>query len=133
MSQENVEVVRAAYEWANRTRELDLGDVLDPDFEWHTRVDLPDAGARKGHDGVTRLRAEWTETFDDFHVALDELLDAGDCVIVVARLRGQIRGTGGQKLDLHETHVWKLHEGRAIEVHAYLTRTEALKAVGLEE
>jgi ketosteroid isomerase-like protein len=133
VSQENVDVVCAAYEWGNRTRELDLGDLFDPGFAWHTRVDLPDAGAREGHEGVTRLRAEWAETFDDFHVALDELIDAGDAVIVVARLRGQIRGSSGQQLDLHETHVWKLRDGRAIEVRAYLTRTEALKAVRLEK
>jgi len=132
MSQKNVELVRAAYEWGNRTRELDLADVIHPNFEWHTRVDLPDAGSRKGHEGLVRLRAEWTEAFEDFHVELDELIDAGDCVIVVSRLCGRPRD-GSHELDLRETQVWKLLDGKAVEVRAYLTRTEALEAVGLAE
>jgi ketosteroid isomerase-like protein len=131
MSRENVELVRAAYEWGNE-RELDLDDVIHPDFEWHTRVDLPDAGSRKGREGVARLRAEWTEAFEDFHVELDELIDAGDCVIVVSRLCGRARD-GSQQLELRETQVWKLRDGKAIEVRAYLTRAEALEAVGLAE
>ena len=131
MSHENMELVRAVNEWGNRKRELDLADVLDPDFEWHTRVDLPDAGSRKGHEGIVRLRAEWTEAFEDFHVELDELIDAGDHVISVSRLCGRPRD-GSQELDLHETQVWKLRDGKAVEVRAYLTRADALKAVGLE-
>jgi ketosteroid isomerase-like protein len=125
-----LELVRAAYEWGNRKRELDLADVLHPDFEWHTRVDLPDAGARKGHEGVTRLRAEWVDAFEDFHVELDELIDAGDCVIAVSRLCGRPR-EGSHELEVHESQVWKLREGKALAVRAYLTRAEALEAVGL--
>jgi ketosteroid isomerase-like protein len=125
-----VELVRAAYEWANRKRELDLAGALHPDFEWHTRVDLPDAGAREGHDRVTRLRAEWVDAFDDFHVELDELIDAGDCAIAVSRLCGRPRD-GSHELEVHASHVWKLREGKALEVRAYLTRAEALEAVVL--
>jgi len=131
MSTENVEFVRAAYDWGNRKRELDLADVIHPDFEWHTRADLPDAGVRKGYEGMVRLRAEWVEAFEDFHVELDELIDAGNCVIVVSRLCGRPRD-GKQELDLRETQVWKLRDGKAVEVRAYLTRADALKAVGLE-
>jgi hypothetical protein len=40
MSTENVEFVRAAYDSGNRKRELDLADVIHPDFEWHTRADV---------------------------------------------------------------------------------------------
>jgi ketosteroid isomerase-like protein len=130
MSQANVELVRAAYEWGNRKRELDLANVLHPDFEWYTRVDLPDAGPRKGHEGVTRLRAEWVDAFDDFHVELDELIDAGDCVIAVSRLCGRPR-EGSHELEVRESQVWKLREGKALEVRAYLTRAEALEAIGL--
>jgi ketosteroid isomerase-like protein len=131
MSEQNVDLVRAVYQWGNRERELNLADALHPNFEWHTRVDLPDAGSRKGHKGIVRLRKEWVEAFEDFHVALDELIDAGDCVIVVSRLCGRPRD-GSHELDLRETQVWKLREGKAVEVRAYLTRAEALEAVGLE-
>jgi ketosteroid isomerase-like protein len=132
MSQANLELVRAAYEWGNGRRELDLDDVLDPAFEWHTRVDLADAGVRRGHEGATRLRAEWVEAFEDFHIEIDELIDAGDFVIAVSRLCGRPRD-GTRELSLPETQVWKLRAGKAVEVRAYLTRDEALKAVRLAD
>jgi len=130
MSQENVEIVLAAYEWASQRRELKLGDVLEQDFEWHTRRDLPDAGVREGPEGAARLREEWVEAFEDFHVDVDEVIDAGDLVVAVTRLCGCLRGSG-QELDLAETQVWRMRNGKAVEVRAYLSRSEALKAVGL--
>lgn len=128
----NVALVLAAYEWGNRKRELELDEVFAADFEWHTRDDLPDVGVRKGQEGVRRLRAEWVEAFDDFHVELDELIDAGDSVIAVTRLCGSLRGSGHQ-LDVQETQVWKMRDGRATEVRAYLTKSDALKAVRVQE
>jgi ketosteroid isomerase-like protein len=129
MSQENVDLVRAGWEEFNRTGHSPLW-LFDPEIEWHTRVNLPDAGSRKGHEGILRLGAEWMEAFEDFHVELDELIDAGHCVIVVLRLCGRPRG-GSHEIDVRETQVWKLTDGKAVEVHAYLTRAEALEAVGL--
>jgi ketosteroid isomerase-like protein len=135
---ENLDLVRSIYaDWERGDfslvdRESEWRDVFEPDFEWHTRDDLPDAGVRKGYEGTVRLRDEWVEAFDDMHVDLDELIDAGDHVIAVTRLCGCLRGSG-HELDVQETQVWKMRHGRATEVRAYLTRSEALKAVGLEE
>jgi ketosteroid isomerase-like protein len=132
MSQENLDLVLAAYEWGSQRRELNLNEVFERDFEWHTRRDLPDAGVRKGREGVARLREEWIEAFEDFHVDVDEVIDAGDRVVAVTRLCGCLRGSS-QELDLQETQVWTMRGGKAVEVRAYLTRLEALKAVGLEQ
>jgi ketosteroid isomerase-like protein len=134
----NLDLVRSIYaQWKHGDfslvdRESLCRDTFEPDFEWHTRDDLPDAGVRRGYEGSVRLRDEWVETFDDMHVDLDELIDAGDQVIAVTRLCGCLRGTG-HELDVQETQVWKMRDGRATEVRAYLTRSEALKAAGLEE
>jgi ketosteroid isomerase-like protein len=134
---ENLDLVRSFYAKTERgdfsfvDREPELRDFYAPDFEWHTREDLPDAGVRRGYEGLARLRAEWAETFDDLHLDVDELIDAGDHVVAVARICGCLRGSGHQ-LEVQETQVWKMRDGRATEVRAYLTRSEALNAVGLE-
>ena len=138
MSQENVELVRSIYALFERgdfslmDRESEWHGVFEPDFEWHTRDDLPDAGVRKGYEGIVRLRDEWVESFDDMHIDVNELIGFGDDVIAVTRLCGCMRGSG-YELDVEETQVWRMRDGRATEVRAYLTRSEALKAVGLEE
>jgi ketosteroid isomerase-like protein len=103
---------------------------VTPDFVWHTREDLPDAGGRNGPDGLVQLRAEWMEVFDDFDVAVDELIDAGDRVVSVTRLCGRIRDSG-HRVELPETQVWTMRDGKAVEVRAYVTRAEALEVVGL--
>jgi ketosteroid isomerase-like protein len=137
MSQENVKIVRSLYAKTERGDfsfldcEPELRDLYAPDFEWHTREDLPDAGVRRGYAGLGHLRAEWAEVFDDLHLDLDELIDAGDHAVAVARICGCLRGSGHQ-VELEETQVWKMRDGRATEVRAYLTRSQALKAVGLE-
>jgi len=134
----NLDLVRSIYaDWKHGDfslvdRESEWRDVFEPDFEWHTRDDLPDAGVRKGYEGTVRLRDEWVEAFDDMHVDLDELIDAGDHVIAITRLCGCLRGSG-RELDVQETQVWKLRDGRVTEVRAYLTRSAALEAVGLSE
>ncbi|HEY4426855.1 MAG TPA: nuclear transport factor 2 family protein [Solirubrobacteraceae bacterium] len=129
MSRANVELVRAAYAHFNRTHAPKL-DMLAADFQWHAREDYPDASTHVGHAGLEGLIAKWNASFDDLRVEADELIDAGDHVVVRARICGQIRGTA-QKVELPEVQVWKLRDGKGIEVRAYLTTAEALQAVGL--
>ncbi len=135
---ENLDHIRSLYaktecgDFSFLDREPELRELYAPDFEWHTREDLPDAGVRRGYEGLARLGAEWAEAFDDLHLDLDELIDAGDQVVAFTRICGCLRGSGHQ-VEVEETQVWTMRDGRAAEVRAYLTRTDALKAVGLEE
>ena len=106
--------------------------MLHPDILWHTRADLPDTATYRGHDGAATLIAEWVGTFDDLHLDVEEVIDAGDRVVVVLRLRGRVRGST-QEVDMPETHVLTMRDGKATEIHEYQTKAEALKVVGLEE
>jgi ketosteroid isomerase-like protein len=131
MSQQNVEKIRAAYEPFNRTHEPDR-DLLHPAIEWHTARDLPDSGTHRGHDGVARLFSEWAGSFEDFRADLEEVIEAGSYVVAVVRLRGRLRGSGDE-VALPEMHVWKMVNGKAVEVREYRTMAEALEAAGLRE
>ncbi len=131
MSQENVERVRESYEFVDREHEPDF-DLLHPDIQWHTRADLPDSGTYRGPDGVATLMAEWWGTFDELHVDVEELIDARDRVVAVLRLRGRVRGST-QEVDMSETHVLTMRDGKVTEIREYPTKVEALKALGLEE
>jgi ketosteroid isomerase-like protein len=131
MSQENVERVRASYEFVDREHAPDF-DLLHPDIQWHTRADLPDTGTHRGHDAVAKFFSEWFGAFDDFNVDIEELIDAGDRVVMVLHLHGRVRG-GSREVDMTETHVLTMREGKVTEIHEYATKAEALKAVGLAE
>jgi ketosteroid isomerase-like protein len=132
MSQENVEIVRRGYETFNRTHKP-VREMLHPEVEWHTAEDLPDSGTHRGIDGVEKLFAEWSDSFEGFRGDIDEIIDGGDeVVVVVVELRGRIKGSS-QEVVLPETHVWKLREGKAFEIREYRTKAQALEAAGLSE
>jgi ketosteroid isomerase-like protein len=132
MSVENVERVRRAYELYKETQQPDY-ELLHKDVAWHTAQDLPDSDTYRGHDGVADLYSEWIESFEDFRVDVEEVIDGGsETVVVITRLRGRFRGSS-EEVNLTEAHVWKLLEGKAIEIREYRTRAEGLEAAGLSE
>jgi ketosteroid isomerase-like protein len=130
MSRENVERVRQSIEVVNRTHGPDV-DFMGPDFEWHTRADLPDPAVYRGPDGAARLIAEWNAAFDDLKVDIEELIDAGDRVVAVLRLHGRLRDSGDE-VEMAETHVVTVRNGKAILLREYKAKEEALQAEGLE-
>lgn len=62
----------------------------------------------------------------------EELLDAGDIVLV--RWRGWGKGRGSDvPIDWHEAHSYEVRNGTVITVREYRSWTEALEAAGLLE
>src|SRR5262245_3859314 len=131
MSQETVERVRQAYRLYGETQQPDY-ELLHRDVAWHTSRDLPDSATYRGHDGVAALYLEWIDSFEDFRVDVEEIIDGGDTVIVMTRLHGRFRGSTDE-INLIEAHVWKLLDGKAVEIREYRTRAQALEAAALRE
>jgi len=133
VSQENVELLRARFELITRTSGTGMFDPdhFDPDVRWHLRQDLPDSETLVGRDRVLQFFSEWMVLFEDNRVDLEELIDADDYVVAVLRIWGRIKGSDDE-VDMRETWVIKLVDGRTVETWEYNTKAEALKAVGLE-
>src|SRR5687767_14618847 len=94
MSQENVELVRNAWDAVNSGVETMLPlfpevCILVPFPEW---PDGPEA--RTGHDGIREMMASWTDNFDEFSVVLRDLRDLGDRVVGFGEQTARIRGSG---------------------------------------
>jgi uncharacterized protein len=132
MSRENVDVVRRAYEAFARGDQAGMLAAWDPQIEWRTREDLPDTATHRGHDEVLHWIARWLESWEDFKLETEDFIDAGEYVVVRTRQSGT-GSESGAYAELQETHVFKLRNGRVIQVVEYRTKTEALKAVGLRE
>jgi ketosteroid isomerase-like protein len=131
VSQENVERTRKGWEHVVRTGHPKFALYRD-DIVWHQRQDVPDARTYHGHDGVTELLAEWLDSFDGLGFHEEELIDAGDRVVAVVRLHGRIKESGNE-VEMITVYVFTWVDGKLAEVHEYPSRTEAVKAVGLEE
>jgi uncharacterized protein len=131
MSQENVEIVRRRFDAFNEGDLAAAFALTDPNFVWWDRADDPGAGVYRGQDAVEKHLAEIAEEIE-LQIEPLEFIEAGDAVVVPLRLSG--RGlASGVPFEAHEVHVFKLREGKVTEQREYRERSEALKAVGLEE
>ena len=130
MSQENVEVVRQGFEHLLVTGEP-LWSSITSDVEVHDHHS-PDQGAYEGHTGLGQWLADWDAAWEEWSFVLERLVDAGDSVVVIYRMRVKGKGSG-LELDLSEAQVWQLQAGKAVRLDVYGSAAEALAAVGLSE
>jgi ketosteroid isomerase-like protein len=126
MSQENVEAARRCIE-AYRSGDYDGAlEYLAPDVVWEIGQELP----ARGPDEVREVWRRWDAEWEELETEADEIIDAGDRLVVAVRYRGRGRVSGVEVNDLiFEVHT--LRDGRCIRKIEFPTRAEALEAVGL--
>jgi ketosteroid isomerase-like protein len=129
MSQENVEIVRRAFEYetyGRGDREEAEAD-FDPDVTLKPSEELPTRGREHILDNIKQWRSAW----DELWVTAEEFIDAGDRVIVVARHRGRGRSSG-INVDARFYEVYTLRDSKIVSVEEFVERSAALEASGLE-
>jgi uncharacterized protein len=127
MSPEDLEVVRRAYDAFARGDLETLRTFLAPDIEWRTTPEVPFMGNYVGLDEFLRGMNDWTDSFEDITTQVEEMIDAGDSVIVGHRMRGRGRDSGVE-VDLAIFQVVGVRDGQLTRMHDYSTREEALQA-----
>jgi uncharacterized protein len=132
MSRENVEIVRQHLEaYLSGDNETALA-AYDEEVEFDVSI-RPDGRVYRGPEGVAELMRTWTGTWEDFRMEVEEIIDAGDRVIVVDHQSGRGKGSGAP-LDQQTFTVYTLREGKIVRAVWLKTREEAFKtAAGLQE
>jgi hypothetical protein len=130
VSQENVELVRAIYEgWL--CGEMGL-DRFDPEIAMFESTTLPGAASAVGIDAVRQYMESFAKYWDEIRFEPGEYIDAGDRVVVIARLVGRGKASG-VTVERTWAYVWTLREQRILRMDGYENRREALEAVGLAD
>jgi ketosteroid isomerase-like protein len=133
MSQENVELVQKLFEVYNERSFTENEDLIDPDMVWDmSRLELPDASSYTGPSEFLDFVEAWEEGITLEHMEPEEIVDAGDRVLVMVHHRGQGKASGIE-VDQHFAMVWTVRGGRAARMDMYRTREQALEAAGLSE
>ena len=127
MSAENVDLILRGYAYYAENGDI-FAPALHENFEWHTATDLPDSDTHRGIDAVREFNKSWAAAFEDFRAEIQEVLDEGDYVLASLILRGRVRDSG-EEVAMPEFHVWKLRDGKALEVREYRTKEAALEAL----
>lgn len=135
MSQENVEIVRRAWEASARHDNEAVFELYDPDVEITFEGSVPQyLGDRvyRGVDGVRQLFRDYVEVWGEFGSEVEEWIDAGDHVVAAMRNWGRGRQSGAT-VTQRAWHVWTLRAGRLWRLRVYALKSEALEAAGLSE
>ena len=133
MSEENVEVVRLAYD-AFAEEGLDrFMEHFTEDVEYRVRGADGYLSPLHGQDAVRAWLQDWIDMFDGFWQQLVELTDAGgDTVFTAERFGGRARLSGVEAESPNWT-IFTIRDGKIASGHEYATREQALEAAGLSE
>jgi ketosteroid isomerase-like protein len=131
VSQENVEVVMAAFDAWNAGDMDRLRDMYDPNVVGQAIPDWPEPGPNVGREAVMRQWEQMRATFDADEVELiSDFIDSGDQVAV----RLIWRGAGqGPELNMEATSVLTVRNGRIVRLEYFWDHSKALATMGLEE
>jgi ketosteroid isomerase-like protein len=132
MSEENVEVVRRAYEAGNR------GDVEAALADYHPEIEviddprIPGAKTIRGVAEIKRYFESMTRYWESVRVVPERLVDLGDDVFVLGRMTARTR-RGGPEIERALDSMVTLREGKIIRIRVFSGRAEALEAAGLAD
>jgi ketosteroid isomerase-like protein len=132
MSEENMAIVRRAYEAFER---LDMGviasliaDDFELDISAHPIPDFPNVGTGREH--LFQFFATYLAGFSDYKLTVVELVESGDQVVALAH---DTAGLGDAVVERDFAHVWTLQNGKVVRLRAFMTHADGLQAAELSK
>ena len=131
MSQQNVEVVRAAFDAWNAGDMDAVAAQHDPNVIWPPFEGWPEAETLVGREACMNQYERMRAAFDvDTAEPISDFVAAGDRVVVRVNWRGEGQGPD---MNLELTRVYTVRKGKIFMVEDFWDHAEALEAVGLSE
>ena len=132
MSQENVDVVRAAVEAFNRGSLETAFKSAAPNFEWdNSRSVNADTRGVFTLSEILEVFRRALELWESAWIEIDELIPTGDYVVLPHAVH--FRGRDGIETQARTTWVFTIRNGKMERGCLYQDRQQALEAVGLSE
>jgi ketosteroid isomerase-like protein len=130
MAEENVSVVRRAYEAYAKGDLAAAGSAYSEDTVWDVTRFRPDEGVHRGMDELARYIGSWRDTWSAHDFALERVIDAGDRVVAVVRESGVGRSSGAP-VTVRYGQVITVRDGKIVETVVYSEPRDAFEAAGL--
>jgi ketosteroid isomerase-like protein len=134
MSQENVKLVREAFEAFLGGDQEKTAQLVDPEVEFHGTVGgIQEGQTAHGLSQIDRtFEAEDLEAWEERRLEAEEFIDAGDNVVVFLHEYRRGRGSGVE-LETKTAVVVAVSGGRVVRIQGYMDRDAALEAAGISE
>jgi ketosteroid isomerase-like protein len=132
MSQENVKIVRAAFESFLGGDSERTAQLLHPEVEFHGTVGgLQEGQIAHGQSEIDEtFESEDLEAWEERRIEAEEFIDAGDVVVVLLHEYRRGRGSGVE-LETETAVVVAVSGGLVVRIQGYMDRAAALEAAGL--
>jgi ketosteroid isomerase-like protein len=117
MADDNVEIVRGAYDDFNSGNVGGVIGRLAPDVEWtEPGGGNSPSGTFNGPESVgSDVFSAIPENFDDFRCEVEDLTADGDTVVAKGRFKGKAKS--GAELDSAFTHTYELKDGKVTKLN----------------
>ena len=124
---DNMRLVRRMYEAWDATDLVTMFSLLDPAVEWVNPEYAVEPGTRHGHEGFVTVMRNLDSSFDSYGHVLGEVVELGDRLLwhTVFHARGR---DSGVEVDIPEQHLWKLRDGKIVELRWFHDVAEAEEA-----
>jgi ketosteroid isomerase-like protein len=135
MSQEDVDLVRRAYDSFNEGSVRDLVELWHEDAEMRPAFiggGLVEGAVYRGREGILEFVSVQAETWQRVTLAPAKVRDLGLCVLVETHIEAIGRGSG---IVLTEVtwNVWETRHGKLRSCRVFTDRAAALESLGLRE
>jgi ketosteroid isomerase-like protein len=131
MSQENLDTLAVILDQLFNGRRVDPA-LLAADAEWVNPPEAVEPGTRQGADSFNRAVANVFAAWDDVVFETDRLIDNGNDVVALGRLRGHIHGPG-MEVESPHGQIWSFRDGLVTRMEWCNTHREALQAGGITD
>ena len=132
MSQENVEIVRSAFDAFTRGDTAGVLQLCDESIVITQPEEVPGVPRQqRGHSGVLEAFSIWPEQWDDYGVEILRIVaDPGDYVVVATRQGGRGKQSG-VPVEIEMTFVFTVREKKIVDWQLFMHEDQALEAAGL--
>ena len=87
---------------------------------------------RAGLEGLRQSWLDWLEPWESYRVEIEDLIDAGDRVLVFSRDRARRPGVA-EEVELMGSAVWTVADGKVERAEFFTRRADAIAAAGLSK
>ena len=131
MSRSGSEVISELCDAVNANDVHRLTELTDPDVvQYGTRGGIDQERVFRGREAVMRYWNEMAEARESLRFAPERLIESGDVVVAFWRERARSRHSD-LELQSSTATIFRLRDGKVVEVRGYLDRGEALEAAGI--
>ena len=132
MSQENVELVRAAVRAFGARDPEGWVNCFHPNVEFLLPRNVMEGGSYRGHEGVRRALADAYETWEDIRFEIQEVRALNDGAVILGRTVNVGKGDA-PAVEYQSAYLARLRDRKIAYGRPYQSHAEALAALGLSE